>query len=241
MAPKRTYTRRNMSIADNEPEPSDPANIYANKRGKPTPPSPKDFPPSHILSGGGRPRRTMNHQQRSSNPASKNSIKDRKFSGPTSLPGDAMDEEEDFLSTHPLPHAKIKPAPAVSLSSLYGGGRSGITSYSVQLKNFRRAEKKKTSLIHYLSDDSSTEGGIELSKNSVLGKDETAADEMDTLKDHIERSPVRGIMRGGCVLSAAEASHRVFQGRIYVASPVALPKKTLYRKSIKPRSALATM
>lgn len=183
----------------------------------------------------------MNHQQRSSNTNSINSMKDRKFNGPTSLPSDAMDQEEDFLSSHPLTHAKLKPAPAISSDGLYGGGRTGIDSYSVQLKNYRRAEKQKTAMIHDLSDDSSTEGGIKISGNGVDGADKTATDEMDIITDDTELAPAKSIMRGGCGLSAAEASERIFQGREYRALPVAVPKKTLYSESIESGSALATM
>ena len=240
MQPKRTYTRNRMSFAqdDTEPEPSNPRSIYANKRRKPSPPSPDLVPRSHILNGGGKPHSRATASQGTAKKAHKENGKSKKFSGPISLPSDPkdMDDDDPFKST--LDFAKARSAPKLTAGSLYGGGRGSFVSYSAQLKNQKREQFRKAAPVHYISDDSSGDGGIMLSSDTILSSETIGPDDIDTASDD---APSTITMRGGDeTVTAAELSARIFAGREYTAAPTAPPSTTLWKDPIHPDSHLAT-
>lgn len=241
MAPKRFYSRYNMSIAENELEPSDPANIYANKRQKPTPPATRAMPTSHVLNGGGRPQSANKRPQTSSKKAPKNRGNNKKFNGPTSLPDDAMDLDDASSVSSSFTHINVKRAPAMSSSSLYGGGGISLTSYAAQLKNQPGNEKKKTAVIHDVSDDSSTEGGVLLPSNMLADEYEMYSDDTDLVEYNAELAPVKSKMRGGSGPSAAEVSERIFRGREYEPLPAPPPQKTFCGQPMATGSDLVMM
>ncbi|KAJ4358774.1 uncharacterized protein N0V89_003358 [Didymosphaeria variabile] len=239
MASKRTYSRHNMSIAEPELRASDPDNIHheANKRRKPTPPSPVGpMPQSHVLNGGGRPRSMK--QKSSSEMLQKNNSKKR-FSGPTTLPGDEMDPDDSEQKTDPfdsvLALAQTRQAPQQPRGSIYGGGRTVLNSISAQLKS-RKREKKKETQVHF-SDDLSVDGGIQFPPH---GESEIPSLGSDDLDFPMEGSPAVNVtMRGGSALNAAEASARVFNGRQYSAPQTAPPRRTLWGVRMQTDSAEA--
>ncbi|KAL1591500.1 hypothetical protein SLS60_011892 [Paraconiothyrium brasiliense] len=240
MASKRTYSRHNMSIAQSELSPSDPDNIYheTNKRRKPTPPSSADaMPPSNVLNGGGRPRGMK--QEKSSGKLQKVNSKKR-FSGPTTLPGNEVEHNDSEQKTDPfesvLAHARAKQVPQQPRSSIYGGGRAMLNSFSAQLKSRKRAEKKMEGPAH-AGDDSSVDGGIQLAPN---GESEVASLGSDDIDITMEGSDAVNVtMRGGSALTAAEASARIFDGREYTAPQTAPPRKTLWGDRMRADSAEA--
>ncbi|KAF2438929.1 hypothetical protein P171DRAFT_423404 [Karstenula rhodostoma CBS 690.94] len=230
MAPKRTYTRYNMSIAKPDAlDPSDPDNIYheVNKRRKPTPPSPVNtMHHSHVISSGGRPKgiTRSNTTSRSLNSNSKS------FSGPTSVPSDDTDPFDSVLKM--AQEKKVSQLPRSTC--LYGGGRNAINSISTLLKNGRREQKRREAPIQ-VSDDSSSDGGVQLPTNDQSEVIDLGSDDMDASMD--SSSPVEVAMRGESDLTAAEASARVFEGREYTAAQTAPPQRTFYGARIQANSA----
>lgn len=238
------YSRHNMSIAHGEeaPEPSDSQNIYSNKRRKPTPPTPEPGPRSHVLNGGGRPRNSTIASRGNGKKTGEQSSKPKKFGGPISLPDDVMGVEDDDPFKSTLDLAKARSVPKVTAGSLYGGGRSGFVSFSMQLKDQKREQLRKAAPVHYISDDSSVEGGIALGPNATAGSDTLDSDDMSVSVVDLGSSPSETTMCGGDItLTAAEASERIFAGREYTAPPTAAPARTLWGASIHPDSDLATM
>ncbi|KAK7182209.1 hypothetical protein PSPO01_11682 [Paraphaeosphaeria sporulosa] len=230
MAPKRTYNRHNMSIVKPDTDaliPSDPDNscYEANKRRKPTPPSPANtMHHSDVMSSGGRPK-SVNLKNAPSKPNHSNT---KSFSGPTSLSNGEMDPFESVIKL-----AQETKAPQKQRSmSLYRGGHKAINSISAQLKS-RRREGKKGDVAHILiSDDSSSEGGIQLSESIELSPDDMDTTRMDS------SSAMKATMRGGSE-SAAEASARIFGGREYTAPQTAPPRRTFCGARIKGNSVQA--
>ncbi|KAL5402629.1 hypothetical protein PMIN03_010506 [Paraphaeosphaeria minitans] len=228
MAPKRTYNRHNMSIAKpdtNALDPSDPDNIghETNKRRKPTPPSPVNtMHHSYVINGGDRPK-SIN--RKNSKSFTSNS---RTFSGPTSLPSDSVDRFDSVRK--PAQKKKVMQVPQGM--SLYGGGRKSMNSISAQLKSRRREQKKMAVAPILISDDSSCDGGTQLSEGVELKPDDA-----DTTMVNSSRA-VQGTMRGGSE-SAADASARIFEGREYMAPLSAAPQRTFCGATIRAVSVQA--
>lgn len=174
------------------------------------------------MNSGGRPK-GINWKTSTSK-----STNSKSFSGPTSLPSDV----DPFDSV--LKMTQEKKMPQVSRGmSLYGGGRKSITSFSEDLKNSRRERNKREAPI-LLSDDSSSDGGIQLPTNDQPEAAHSGWDDIDTPID--SSSIFEPNLRGGSDFTAAEASARVFEGREYMSPRAAPPQRTFFGARIQEKS-----
>lgn len=180
------------------------------------------------MNGGGRPKKGVNRKHASSKPPGNTRAKS--FSSPTSLPSDERDPFDRALK---LAHAKKFPQVPQG-NSLYGGGRKAINSISAQLKSQRREQKQKDESHVVASDDSSSDGGIQLSEGI-----ESSPDDMDTAVANSSNT-VDVTMRGGGQ-SASKASASIFRGRQYIATPTPPPQRTFWGVRMKANSSLAKM